>query len=389
MKILPLGSFCQTGSGGTPNRSKLREYYDNGTIPWIKSGELTRSLVDSTEEFITESGLNESSAKFLEPGAILVAMYGATVGQVSRLGIPAATNQAICHIYPDQKICDTNYLYRFLQGTRYQLLAQRVGGGQPNISQTIIRNLQIPLPPLAEQKRIAAILDATDALRSKRREAIALLDALLQSTFLDIFGDPVTNPMGWKQIQLGEIAEKITDGEHLNPEFSNSGMPMVMAGNILENGVDIENAKYVEKSLGVKFRRKCDPEKNDILLVSRGATIGRLCVVDTERPFCLMGSVIQIKLLKNLTNAAYLSELLKHPAMRRVLYRTSGSSAQQAIYIKDVRKLDCMVPPLDLQHRFAAIVESVERQKALQHAHLVELDTLFASLQQRAFNGEL
>lgn len=164
---------------------------------------------------------------------------------------------------------------------------------------------------------------------------------------------------------------------------------MVMAGNVLETGVDLKNAKHVKVPLGERFRRKCGPEKSDILLVSRGATIGRLCVVDTDKAFCLMGSVILVKVRKDLTDAAFLSGFLKHPAMRRALYRTSGSSAQQAIYIKDVRKLRCIVPPLDLQSRFATIVESVERQKDRQHAHLDELDTLFASLQSRAFRGDL
>jgi len=212
LKVLPLDSFCRTGSGGTPSRSRKSEYYDNGTIPWVKSGELARPVVDSAAEFITESGLNGSSAKYLEPGAILIAMYGATVGQVSRLGIAAATNQAICHIYPDKDVCDSGYLFRVLQGAKDRLLARRVGGGQPNISQTIIRKLQIPLPPIGEQKRIARILDAADALRSKRRESVAQLESLLQSTFLDMFGDPVANPMEWEVKKLREISTKITSG---------------------------------------------------------------------------------------------------------------------------------------------------------------------------------
>ncbi len=157
MNVLQLSDFCETGSGGTPNRSRQSEYYDGGTIPWVKSGELARNVVDSAGEFITEKGLSESSAKLLQPGAILIAMYGATVGQVSRLTIRAATNQAICYIYPDEAICVPDYLYRVLKGAKARLLAKRVGGGQPNISQKILRGLRVPLPPLDEQKRIAGI----------------------------------------------------------------------------------------------------------------------------------------------------------------------------------------------------------------------------------------
>jgi type I restriction enzyme S subunit len=245
------------------------------------------------------------------------------------------------------------------------------------------------LPPLSEQKRIAGILDAADALRAKRREALAQLDSLLQATFLDLFGDPVSNPKGWVASNLDAISRKVTDGEHLNPAFTDDGMPMVMAGNVLETGVDLENVKHVPNPLGERFRKKCGPERGDLLLVSRGATIGRMCMVTSKQPFCLMGSVILIKVNHELTSPTYLTGFLRCPAIRGNLYATSGSSAQQAIYIKDIRKLKCVLPPLGVQRKYDVIAESVARQVPQHVAHLAELDALFASLQSRAFRGEL
>jgi len=142
-------------------------------------------------------------------------------------------------------------------------------------------------------------------------------------------------------------------------------------------------------SLGERFRRKCNPEVGDLLIVSRGATIGRLCRVEIPEPFCLMGSVILVKPKRTLIDSRYLSSLLKHPFTYAQLYKTSGSSAQQAIYIKDVRRLVCIVPPLKLQHEFTHRLEIIERMKSVQRIALEELDVLFASLQHRAFQGQL
>ena len=391
MKALSISEFCRTGSGGTPNRSK-NEYYEDGTIPWIKSGELSQSLIGSAEEFITEKGMSESSAKLLKPGAILIAMYGATVGQVSRLAIHAATNQAICHIYPDTKICFPDYLYRFLKGSKDRLLAQRVGGGQPNISQRIIRDLQIPLPPLAEQKRIAQILDKADALRAKRREALAQLDALLQATFLDMFGDPVTNPKGWEVGTLSDVVKQLDGGKNIaqaeyETKFKVLKVSAVTTGTYLPN-----ESKYLPEDFDVPesyFVNKGD------LLISRANTtelIGATAYVwDTPNNIALPDKIWKfIWKPEAEVEPLFVYQLSQQQEFRRELgSRASGTSGS----MKNIAKpkllgLPIPLPPLSLQHQFATIVEQAEAQKTRMRAQLAELDTLFAALQQRAFSGK-
>lgn len=252
-----------------------------------------------------------------------------------------------------------------------------------------LKRAWFPLPPLPEQRRIAAILDKADAVRRKRQQTLDLADDFLRSAFLDLFGDPVTNPKGWPIKKLGDIAQKITDGEHLNPSFTQEGMPMVMARNVLEDRVDVLSTKSVRQDLGEGFRRKCDPEKRDLLIVSRGATIGRLCVVDVDTPFCLMGSVILVKPKSSQVESSFLREFLKHPGSQRSLQRTSGSSAQQAIYLKDVKMLDCFLPPLSLQRQFAALDAAVRTLKTTDRLSIDKQTQLSAALQQRAFRGEL
>ena len=298
---------------------------------------------------------------------------------------------AFCKVLrPGPKVNPGYFAHYFkTQDYRRRMSALAAGVNINNLRNEHLDEMKIPLPPLPEQQRIAEVLDRAEALGAKRRAALGQLDTLTQSIFLDMFGDPVSNPKGWPRHPLGEVAHKITDGEHLNPDFSPSGMPIVMAGNVLDDRIDFDNAKAVEWELGNKFRMKCDPERGDLLLVSRGATIGRQCVVDSDRDFCLMGSVILIKPQKERVDFRFLSTFLRHPASQSALYKTSGSSAQQAIYLKDLRNLNCVLPPIDLQREFARRVAAVEKLKAAHRASLAELDALFAALQHRAFRGEL
>lgn len=388
-KNIRIGDFCETGSGSTPSRDQIARYYDGGTIPWVKSGELRESTITSTDEHITEAALKETSVKLVPANALLVAMYGATVGRLGILGMPATTNQAVCHIVPDPSKADVKYLFRALETKVGEMLSRTVGGAQPNINQGIVKDLRVPLPPLEEQRRIAAILDQAETLRTQRRTALALLDSLTQSLFLDMFGDPVANPKGWPIQTLDEVTTKVTDGEHLNPAFTEVGMPIVMAGNVLDDRIDLDAAKRVAEPLGMQFRKKCGPELGDLLIVGRGATIGRLCRVNVEETFCLMGSVILVKPDRTLLDERFLSGMLALPSMHAQLYKSSGSSAQQAIYLKDVKRLKCPLPPLPLQQTFATRIASIEALKATHRRALAALDALFASLQQRAFAGQL
>jgi type I restriction enzyme S subunit len=148
-----LGELCRTTSGGTPSRR--RADYFKGTIPWLKSGELPDGFVSEVEEFITEEALADSSAKVFPAGTLLIALYGATVGKLGILTRDAATNQAVCAIFPPNEL-DSRFLFWYLRLRRSDLIAQAVGGAQPNISQSILGSLDVPVPPVDQQLRIVA-----------------------------------------------------------------------------------------------------------------------------------------------------------------------------------------------------------------------------------------
>ncbi|KPL77631.1 hypothetical protein AC812_03285 [Bellilinea caldifistulae] len=177
-----LGDECKTTSGGTPRRS-TSDYF-GGSIPWVKSGELNDGIITSSEETITEQGLENSNAKIFPEGTLLMAMYGATVGKLGILGIKAATNQAICAIFTPEHILN-KFLFWYLRFARNLIIVQSFGGAQPNISQVVIKNLFVPLPylhdhdrSLAEQRRIVAYLES---IQQEVQEAQKLIEADLHA----------------------------------------------------------------------------------------------------------------------------------------------------------------------------------------------------------------
>ena len=196
-----LGEVCKTTSGGTPSRTN-KDFY-SGSIPWVKSGELKNGIILDTEEHITEEAIQNSSAKIFPVGTLLIALYGATVGRLAFLGIEAATNQAICGITPYKNL-DKNYLYWVLFSKRPQLLDERAGGAQPNISQNILREVILPLPPLLVQQQIVACIEELfselDAGVQELQTALARLKTYRQA----VLQAQLSNK-NWPTIQLDSL----------------------------------------------------------------------------------------------------------------------------------------------------------------------------------------
>jgi type I restriction enzyme S subunit len=248
-----------------------------------------------------------------------------------------------------------------------------------------IKRFEIPLPPLAEQKRIASILDAADALRAKRRESLAQLDSLLQSTFLTLFGDPVANPMGWEKRKFGEIGSLdrgVSKHRPRNaPELLGGAYPLIQTGEVANCDTFIREYKNTYSEAGLK-QSKLWPAGT--LCITIAANIAKTGILEFDA--CFPDSIVGFR---SSDPATVFFAQVWLSFLQKMLEETAPESAQKNINLEILRNLEVPLPPLPLQRRFAAIVESVERQKARQRAHLAELDALFAALQHRAFRGEL
>lgn len=391
MKVLAISDFCITGSGTTPSRQESL-FYNNGTIPWVKSGELREKVITNTEEHVTTLAVQKTSLKIVPEGAILLAMYGATVGRMARLGIKATTNQAVCHIIPDNSIANTDYLYLYLQYRVPDLLAQAQGGAQPNISQQLIKRIQIPLPPLAEQKRIAAILDQADALRVKRRAALARLDRLVQAVFLEMFGDPMTNPMGWEEVKLAETFKSKPQIGTAVPAHEGGKQIIVRVGELGKDYVAISDCKFV--TLDGPELEKFSVKAGDYLLaraIGSEDHLGKASLMhDIKLPVVYDSHVMRLRFdSKTLLPQFFLVWMKTQGGRRRFMQRAARTAVQFNINTKQISDIDIPLPPIDKQAHFVNFYNGAQTQQERHENALQLAEKLFHALQQRAFRGEL
>jgi type I restriction enzyme, S subunit len=266
--LVPLGMLCRwVASGGTPLRS-VPDYYVGGTIPWLKTGEVKKSFVYETEEFITERGLENSSTKLIPPNSLIVAMYGDgdTAGNVAINKIPLTTNQACCNFVVDDAKADYRYLYYYLKGSYANLVGLKVGGSQQNLNSQTLRRFPIAVPLVATQRRIAAILSTYDDLIANNQRRIALLESMAEEIYREWFvrnrpaGAVTVEARGaarerWTTHTLPEVAS-ITYGFTFAGERFNTaalGKPIIRIRDVLSGTTDdftdeVVNDKYLVRA---------------------------------------------------------------------------------------------------------------------------------------------
>lgn len=184
---------------------------------------------------------------------------------------------------------------------------------------------------------------------------------------------------------MNELCIKITDGEHIKPPVVKEGIPFLSAKDITNGFVDFSDTLYVSEDFANKSRERCNPEFGDILVISRGATIGKVCMIMTHIEFCLLGSVILLK-YKDTINGNYLLYYLKTPSINSIMKGLCGALAQPAIYLKDIKKINIPVPPIPIQQQFASKIKAIEKQKELIKKSIKETEDLFNSRMDYYFN---
>jgi len=383
----PLGAICTIGIGKTPSRD--RSEYWGPECPWLSIADMNqgRDLL-TTKETITPRAVQETNMKRVEPGTVLLS-FKLSVGKVGIAQTPMYTNEAIARLpIRDNYRVLPEYLYWALQSIDLTRTADRAAKGV-TLNKAKLEEVGIPVPPLPEQRRIAAILDQADALRAKRRTAIAQLDTLAQSIFLDMFGDPRLNPCNWQQQHLIDICTSVSDIDHKMPSAVDGGVPMISAKDLRDDGtIALDGAKQISEDDFARLSRKGRPRRGDIIY-SRIGTVGKARIVKTDARFLASYSCCTIKPSPDHVDAVFLRQLLDSPS---TLAQAVGGV--RAIGVPDlglgvIKQFVMIVPPLALQREFAqrhAALEGIRDHQTASHSHL---DQLFTSLQHRAFRGEL
>ena len=305
----------------------------------------------------------------------------------------ATASTGFCALRPKHNELDSGYLFHWVKTPAFigNMVRKATGASYPAVSDRIVLESQIPLPPLAEQQRIAAILDQAEALRAKRRHALAQLGTLTRSLFLDLFGDPATNPKGWPLVAFPSVVYFQEGPGIRNWQFRNQGIKLINVKNIVEGVLVPANTdRYLEPSEVKRRYSHFLLNAGDFVLASSGVTWGKIAeVAASHLPLCLNTSMIRVHPIDDGIQKAFLRCFIESMAFRKQILRLITGSAQPNFGPAHLKQVLLPRPKVEVQREFTAQVSAVERLKAVQRMSLAKLDALFASLQHRAFRGEL
>ncbi len=385
-KVFNDGDWVESKDQDQNGEVRLTQLADVGDGYWI----------NKSNRFMTHEKAARLKCTFLEPGDVLVARMPEPLGRSCIFPgdtKPCVTVVDVCVMRPNNEILDSRYLMHAINSpfSRHGIAQHITGTTRKRISRRNLGKVTIFLPPLPEQKHIAAILDAADSLRVKRRESIEQLDSLIQSTFLEMFGDPVTNPKGWETVSLESICERIVDCPHSTPVYSDEDTEyFCVRSSDIQNGVlELSEARHVSEDTYLERISRYTPRGGEVVYTREGGRLGFAGLVPPRKRICLGQRMMLFKSSPESALNCYIWGYLNSRSVHSMVINMSGGGAAPRVNIKQLKNLKTTLPPLDLQTRFASIVESIEHQKTLLKSHLAELDTLFASLQSRAFSGEL
>ena len=371
-----LGNYISIKGGGTPN--KAIEAYWNGKIPWMSVKDLKGTIVKSTINTITPIGLANSAANLIKKDSLIIATRMA-VGKVVYAGLDTAINQDLKAITVSPGLYH-KYLFYQLKSKRDYFERNSKGATVKGIKLDVLRDLVILLPPLEEQKKIAAILDAADDYRQKTKALIDKYDQLTQSLFLDMFGDPVTNPMGLPTIELGKACEFYSGKAWKKQELGSKGVKLIRISNLHK-----PNFPYWLYEGNIIERYKVE---NGDLLFSWAGVQASIDVYLYKGDTGMLNQHIYNLKPKTGIEKLFLFQLLQLNlnALRSSL---GGGVGQFHLKKKDITSIKVLMPQSSDMQLYLKKVDSLNKQKQQAEASLVKAEELFSSLLQRAFKGDL
>jgi len=394
--ITKLGNLTSLISSGSTPKGGSNVYLETGEIMLIRSQNvLMRSLDLSDVAFIDEDTDNSMKRTHIKKNDVLLNITGASIGRVAVFDLEAQkanVNQHVCIIRPNTDDLDSKYLMYFLSCSEFQAKINGLqnGGTRQALNFSQIREFQIPILPIAQQKRIAAILDKADAVRRKRREAIRLTEELLRSTFLEMFGDPVTNPKGWDVAELGSLINSnsiITYGIVQAGEKLKSGVPYIRTSDIKDGIIEESELLKTSPDIAAKYKRS-EVYEND-LVISIRATVGTVAKVPKSLEGAnLTQGTAKISVGEKMA-VDYLLNFIRSQGCQHWISRQVKGVTFQEITLKRLREMPILVPPRFIQDEFCRFFLKVSQEKKNQLQFFQESENLFNSLLQRAFTGDL
>ncbi len=393
MDYKKLSDLCDVVSGGTPARSRI-ECWENGTIPWVKISDLSSKYIKGTEEKITETGLKESSAKLLPRGTILFSIF-ATLGATGILDIDASTNQAIAGLtVRDSRTIDPEYIYYYLLSKKTYVNNIGRGVAQNNINLSILKSLEVPVPTVDEQRSIIAILNKNDAIITGKRKVLKALNELVKARFVEMFGEPIANPMGWPVKRLKDVSVLITNGNTPkggSKNYVESGITFLRSQNVWRNRIELDDVAFIDAETHESMK-KSSLHHNDILITKTGrintenSSLGRAALFKgADNSANINGHVYLVRLDGSIV-PEFVVTILTGEAYRKYIRKVCvGGIDKRQINVDQVENFPIIIPPYEQQKMFAAFAAQVDKSKVAVQKSLDETQLLFNSLMQKYF----
>lgn len=340
--VLPIVDQGQDLYGGFTDNLGLKA---NSQIPAIIFGDHTRIFKYITEDFC----LGADGVKILEPNINLDKKF-------------------LFYYFSQLKIESAGYSRHF----------------------KFLQEKYIPCPPMAEQKRIAAILDKADAIRQKRQQAVVLAGEFLHAVFLDMFGEPVTNPKKWEVKKLGSLCKKITDGTHHSPPITERGIPYVTAKHLKQNGLQFfKNPWYISEESHKEIYSRCAPQKYDVLYIKDGATTGLAAINYYDFEFSMLSSLALLRPDFDLITPEFLCMMLNDPKMKIAITANMTGAAITRLTLSKIRDINIPLPSIELQRNFSEYYNKVKSAIDKFDDGLQFVIEVVHSLNKKAFSGQL
>jgi len=386
-----LGNICNLTIGKTPSRKRV-DYWMNGNYPWATISDLAHGgIVAQTKEYITQKAVEETNIPLIPTGTILLS-FKLSIGKVAFAGTDLYTNEAVVAIEPkSEQLLLRDYLFFYLQELDIVGRARQAVKGK-TVNKTILKRLPVVLPPLPVQERIVEILQKADEIRRKRKEALELADKILPSLFVEMFGDPATNPKGYEKTTIGKVASMVTSGYTPRGGARNyvaDGPLLLRSQNIRMLSFDLSDCAHLPKSIFNEMER-VHVQPGDVLMNITGkGTAGRVTWVDDpDLKAAVNQHVCIIRCRQDRILAPFLAITLSMPYYQSIIDRAPGST-QTGFNHSRVRALEIIVPPMPVQSSFVAQVAALQEVIQKHRTGCQDAERTFASLLSRAFTGEL
>ena len=379
-----LGDVFNLQMGKTPARANAT-YWTNGTNAWVSIADLSsyEKYVGDTKEQITDLAVQEGGIKAV-PADTIIMSFKLSLGKTAITKVPIYTNEAIMAFLPTEKydVCP-DYFFHLFSGRDWSEGTNRAVMGA-TLNKATLSNMEVVIPPLDEQCRIAAVLDKVSYLIAKRREQLDKLDELVKARFVEMFGDPVSNPYNWEKVPLSELADiRIGPfGSLLHKEdYIEGGHPLVNPSHIIDGKIVIDEKLTVSHQKYIELEAY-HLKAGDVVMGRRGE-MGRCAVVSQEGLLCGTGSLLIRP--KGKVPADYIQKIISFPSFKKTIEDMAVGQTMPNLNVPIVSAFQIIKPPMQVQENYYTLVTQVDKSKLTIQQSLDKLEVLKKALMQQYF----